>query len=710
MIHYEKDDRGIVTLALDTPDRPLNLIDQRFVDACRRVIAEIEADAHVKGVIFTSAKKTFMVGADIDAIFEENDPGALFDASQALTALFRRLEQLGRPVVAALNGSALGGGLELALACHYRLALANDDMRLGFPEAGLGLMPGAGGVARAVRLAGIQKGWEWLSQNKQYTPEQGLADGMIHELTADMETMMARARAWIKANPSPQAPWDRRDFKIPGGGPAHPRIAPLLAAAPAIVRQETRGNYPAPMAILSAAVEGAQVDFDTACRIESRYFAHLAAGQVSKNMIKAFWYQWNEIKKGQNRPKDIPPRSTTRVGVLGAGMMGHGIAYVSAFADMDVVMVDVSPERAARGLARITKMMQKRVGNGRMTQAQADTIEGRIVATADYDQLEGCDLVIEAVFEERDLKAKVTEMAERVMDPRGVFASNTSTLPITGLAQASRRPQKFIGLHFFSPVPKMQLVEIVVGEKTDETTIAQAYDYVLALDKTPIVVNDSRGFYTTRVFITWVNEALALLAEGTHPQAIEMAGLQAGMPVGPLALLDELSLSLIDHIRQQTLQDVAVGSAEAGEVHTDHPGMVVVDKMLALGRYGRHAGAGFYEYADDAKHLWPGLEKIFKTGREPSSQAAMIERILFAQAVEAARCLGEGVVRLVAEANLGAIWGWGFPPFHGGPLQYIHAYGVAAFVARAKELASMYGARFEPPSLLVKMAEEGQAF
>ncbi len=705
-INYEKDANGIVTLTMDMPDRSANVINPDFVDALAGAIEKLEAEDDLEGVIVASAKKLWLAGADIEVMFASDSAEDHFNGSEHLKAVFRRLETLGKPVVAALTGTALGGGMELALACHYRIALDNDKIKFGFPEVGLGLLPGAGGVARTVRLIGLEASLEWLAQNKKYSPQQALSAGMIHAVASDLDDLKAQARAWIEANPDPKAPWDAvRRYKIPGGAPSHPKIAQMLAVAPAYMRQETKGNYPAPHAIMAAAVEGAQVDFDTASRIESRYFASLAAGQVSKNMINAFWFNLNDIKKGASRPDGIPPQDTHKVGVLGAGMMGHGIAYVSAYAGMEVVMTDATQDDADAGKEKIAAIMQKRVKRGRMTQEAMDDIMGRITATADYSQLDGCDLIIEAVFEDRGLKAKVTKLAEDAMEPNGVFASNTSTLPITSLAEASQRAAKFIGLHFFSPVDKMQLVEIIMGEKTDDETLAKAFDYVLKINKVPIVVNDSRGFYTSRVFGTWVNEGVAMLAEGQHPQAIEMAGVQAGMPVGPLALMDEVSLNLVSHIEKQTAADLAAAGVEAAS----NPAMPVVNTMLELGRPGRAGGAGFYEY-NGSKHLWPGLQEKFPVGDAQLSQQEMVDRLTFIQALETVRCLEEDVLRSVADANIGSIFGWGFAPFHGGTLQFINAYGVSAFVDRAQALADAYGERFTPPQMLKDMAAAGKTF
>ncbi len=707
-INYSQDSDGIVTFTIDMPDRSANVLNPLFYDALAVALDKVTADDSVTGLILVSGKsKIWIAGADIDVSFGSEDPQEVFASTEALKALLRRIETIGVPVVAALNGTALGGGFETALACHYRIALDNDKIKFGFPEVGLGLLPGGGGVVRTGRLIGLQPAMEWLTQNKKYTPKKTLAAGLIHALATDMDDLMAQAKAWIKANPDAKAPWDAvKRYKIPGGGPNHPKVAGMLAIAPAMMRKETKGNLPAPQATLSALVEGANVDFETACRIESRYFTKLATGQVSRNMINAFWTQLNQIKKGKSRPQGVAPQVTKKVGVLGSGMMGHGIAYVSAMAGMDVVMTDATQDGADAGLAKIEKILGKGVKRGRMTEEKAAGILGKINATADYAELDGCDLIIEAVFENRDLKAKVTKLAEDAMDPTGVFASNTSTLPITGLAEASQRPEKFVGLHFFSPVERMQLVEIIVGEKTDDETLAKAFDYVLAIRKVPIVVNDSRGFYTSRVFGTWTNEGMALLAEGNHPQAIEMAGLQAGMPIGPLALLDEVTLSLCKHVRDQAVTDLAA----EGKQHTAHPGEAVMDKMIELGRPGRVGGGGFYDYNGHDKSLWPELTSMFVNGKEPLSQAEMIDRILFAQSVETARCIEEGVLRTAADGNLGAIFGWGYAPHHGGTLQFINAYGLPEFVARAEELAAAYGPRFAPPQLLKDMATNGKTF
>ncbi|MBK8986032.1 MAG: enoyl-CoA hydratase/isomerase family protein [Chloroflexi bacterium] len=707
--HYEKDEQNIVTLTVDMPGRSANVLNDEFGAGFRVALDQLAAETELTGVILTSAKKTFLAGADLEMIVAATEATAVFHNSQQLKAGFRQLETLGKPVVAALNGAALGGGLELALACHHRIAINDPRSKFGFPEVTLGLIPGGGGIVRLTRMIGLQPAFPILSEGPQMNPEAARAAGLVDDLAADHDEMMDKARAWILAHPQAKQPWDQPGYKMPGGDPRRPSITQMLAIAPAILKKQTYGNYPAAEAIMAAAVEGAVVDLDTAARIESRYFAHVATGQTAKNMINAFWFQLNQINAGASRPADAPPQTTQKVGVLGAGMMGHGIAYVSAYAGMDVVLKDVDQARAEAGKAHIEAIANKRVARGKMSQAQKQEILGRITPTGDAADLHGCDLIIEAVFEDRELKAKVTQEAEAQVEETAVFASNTSTLPITGLAEHSLRPANFVGLHFFSPVDKMRLVEIIIGAQTSPETLAKAFDYVLQIRKTPIVVNDSRGFYTSRVFSTYVQEGQALLGEGQHPRAIEMAGLQAGMPVGPLALSDEVSLGLMLHIREQTRKDLAA----EGKTVAAHPSDRVLDVMTGeYGRYGKAKGAGFYEYPANGggKYLWPELQTLFPLQGEKLSQTEMIERLMFVQALETVRCYEEGVLTSVADANIGSIFGWGFAPFKGGTLQYINDYGVAKFVARSEELAQKYGARFQPPALLREMNDKGGTF
>tara|TARA_Y100001001_G_scaffold106632_1_gene104566 strand:- start:4916 stop:6487 length:1572 start_codon:yes stop_codon:yes gene_type:complete len=517
--------------------------------------------------------------------------------------------------------------------------------------------------------------------------------------------MIAKARAFIDANPKCQQPWDQKGFKFPGGAPHHPAMAQKLAIAPAMLKQKTKGCYPAPERILCAAVEGAQVDFDNGSLIETRYFAELVTGQVAKNMTGAFWFQLNAIKAGGSRPDGVGKETFRKVGVLGAGMMGAGIAYSTATRGIDVVLKDVSLENAEKGKSYSEKLLARKVSRGRMTEEQKAKILGRIKATESADDLEGCDLVIEAVFEDSELKARVTREAEPKLVANGIFASNTSTIPITQLAGASRKPENFIGLHFFSPVDRMQLVEIIVGEQTANETLARAFDYVQQIGKIPVVVNDSRGFFTSRVFGTFVNEGIGMLGEGIHPSSIENAALLAGMPVGPLAISDEVSMTLIQHIRNQSKKDTEA----AGGTWNAHPAEAVIDTMVyEHGRKGKAAGAGFYDYpANGKKHLWPELEALFVDAQKARNirLQELKDRILFIQAIETVRCLEEGVLRTVEDANIGSIFGIGYAPWTGGTLQFINQYGVRAFTERATELARAYGERFAPPRLLLERAE-----
>lgn len=708
MIRYEKDDSQIVTLTIDMPGRAVNVINEGLAAAFGEAIDRLAADAAVAGVILTSAKSSFIVGADIEMLQKMSDPAATFAQVEAQKALFRRLERLGKPVVAALNGTALGGGLEVALACHYRVALDRPDSRFGFPEVTLGLLPGGGGIARLTRLLGLQAAFPYLMEGTQLTPKEAAAAGLIQALAADPAEMMQQARAWIQANPQAAQPWDRPGYRLPGGDPQRPQVAQMISVAPAALLQKTFGNYPAPEAILSVMVDGALVDFETASRIESRAFTQLATGPTAKNMINAFWFQLNEIKKGRSRPHEIAPTETKKVGVLGAGMMGHGIAYVSALAGLQVVLKDATAEKAAAGKARIESLLDGRLRQNRITAQQKAAILDRIQVSGAAADLAGCDLVIEAVFENRELKAAVTRETEAHLADDAVFASNTSTLPITGLAAAAARPHNFVGLHFFSPVPQMKLVEIIRGQQTSDRALAKAFDFVLKIQKTPIVVNDSRGFYTSRVFTLYVYEGMAMLAEGQPARTIEMAGMQAGMPIGPLAVSDEVNLGLALEVRELARRELAA----EGRTLPGHPADEVLQKMVREAqRAGKAQGAGFYEYPTGGKkYLWPGLRDLFPASGEKLSQHEMIERLMFVQALETARCYAEGVVTSAADANLGSILGWGFAPFKGGTLQYINDYGLPAFVRRSQQLAAKYGDRFSPPALLVEMAARGATF
>ncbi|MFJ9589384.1 3-hydroxyacyl-CoA dehydrogenase NAD-binding domain-containing protein [Streptomyces acidicola] len=727
-IRWEQDDTGVVTLVLDDPDQSANTMNQAFRASIKAIAdrAEAEKDS-IRGIIYTSAKKTFFAGGDLKDMIQAGPENAqqAFDTGMEIKNSLRRIETLGKPVVAAINGAALGGGYEIALASHHRVALDAPGSRIGLPEVTLGLLPAGGGVTRTVRLMGIADALlKVLLQGTQYSPRRALDNGLVHEVAATPEEMLAKARAFIDANPESQQPWDKAGYKIPGGTPAHPKFAANLPAFPANLRKQLNGApYPAPRNILATAVEGSQVDFETAQTIEARYFTELVTGQTAKNMIQAFFFDLQAVNSGANRPRGIEPRQVRRVAVLGAGMMGAGIAYSCARAGIEVVLKDVSVQAAEKGRSHSEKLCAKAVSRGRTTQEKADALLARITPTADPADLAGCDAVIEAVFEDPALKRKVFQEIEPVVAPDALLCSNTSTLPITTLAEGVERQTDFIGLHFFSPVDKMTLVEIIRGERTGDEALARAFDLVRQINKTPIVVNDSRGFFTSRVIGHFINEGVAMVGEGIEPASIEQAAGQAGYPAKVLSLMDELTLTLPRKIRNETKRAVE----EAGGTWTAHPAEAVIDRMVdEFGRTGRGDGAGFYDYGPDGGRgrLWPGLREHFggSGGRPPGKHSTkpgyaipfedMQERMLFSEALDTVRLLEEGVLTSVADANIGSVFGIGFPGWTGGVLQYINGYdgGLPGFVARARELAERYGERFTPPALLVEKAERGERF
>jgi 3-hydroxyacyl-CoA dehydrogenase/enoyl-CoA hydratase/3-hydroxybutyryl-CoA epimerase len=704
-INLNLGDDGILVATMDLPGRPMNVVGDELMTGIAAAVERL-ADPAVKGLILTSAKADFCAGGDLDRMSKWTTPQEPFDASLAMKQVLRQLELQGKPVVAAINGHALGGGLEIALACHARIAIADPRLKIGQPEVKLGLLPGGGGTVRLPRLVGIQQALQICGEGGDLSPAKALGMGLLTAVAQDRDELMAQARAWITANPKAKQPWDLPKFRMPGGDSRSPAMAQLFAIAPSIASAKSQGNYPAVQHIMSSLFEGGLMDFDNACVVESRYFAACAMSPESRNMIGTLWYQLNAIKKGASRPAGIAPSKVRKLGVLGAGMMGAGIAYVSAKAGIDVVLLDSTLEAAERGKGYSQGLLDKALKRGRSTPEKRDALLARITPTADFAALAGCDLVIEAVFEDRAVKAEVTRQAQAVLGADVVFASNTSTLPITGLAQASLKPANFIGLHFFSPVDKMPLVEIIVGKDTSDATLARGFDYVLQIGQTPIVVNDSRGFYTSRVFGTYVMEGIAMLKEGVHPRSIEAAGLQAGMPMPPLALQDEVSLSLGLHVAEQTRKDLAA----EGKPYTEHPGMGVVRQLCEIGRIGKKAGKGFYDWHADGKQLWPELAALYPVAAQQPAQRELMDRLMFAQANEAARCVEEGVLRSTADGNIGSIFGWGFAPFQGGALQFINAMGAAAFVARARELAAAHGPRFAPAAVVVRQAETGGRF
>jgi len=700
-------DDGVLVATMDVPGRPMNVVGEGLMAGLAAAVDRL-AGADAKGLVLTSAKADFCAGGDLDRIARWTRPEEAFQAVQDMKAVLRRLETQGKPVVAALNGHALGGGLEIALACHARIALDDERLKIGQPEVKLGLLPGGGGTVRMPRLIGIQAALKVLAEGGDLSPRKAQAMGLLTALAKDRDDLMARARAWIAEHPTARQPWDEPKFRFPGGDSRAPAVAAMWSVAPAVAAAKDWGNYPAVRHIMSSVFEGGLLGFDAASEVESRYFAACATSQVCRNLVGTLWFQLNGLRKGASRPAGPPRTPVRRLGVIGAGMMGAGIAHAAAVAGVEVVLLDSSAEAAERGKEHARGLLDAAVKKGRSHPQRRDEALARILPGTDFAALAGCELVIEAVFEDRAVKADVTARAEAVLGPEAVFASNTSTLPITGLASASVRPAQFIGLHFFSPVHRMPLVEIIVGHETSDETLARGFDFVQQIGKTPIVVNDSRGFFTSRVFGTYVMEALAMLAEGVHPRRIEVAGQQAGMPMPPLALQDEVSLSLSLHVADQTRRDLAA----EGPTVAEHPGTAVIRRLCALGRIGRKAGQGFYDWPSGAqgeRRLWPGLAELYPPAAAQPAQAELQDRLMFAQANEAARCLEEGVLRSIADGNVGSIMGWGFAPFEGGALQFIASRGVGPFVARCRELAAAHGPRFEPAALLVRLAEQGRA-
>ena len=707
MIRYERDDEGVVTLTMDDPGAGANTMNDTYVRAMGETVDRLEAERdEITGVVLASAKKTFFAGGnltDLQSVTAET-AGEFFTGIEGIKAQLRRLEQLGKPVVAAINGAALGGGLELALATHHRIAVDDPKVKLGLPEVTLGLLPGGGGVTRLVRMLGIQEAlMGWLLQGQQYAPAQAHAKGVVDQLVATREELVPAAKAWIREHQDDETaavkPWDAKGYKIPGGTPSVPKFAANLPAFPANLRKTLKGApTKSPRAILAAAVEGSQVDFDTASRIESRYITELAAGRESTAMIQAFFFDLQAINSGKLRPEGVERRQVGKVGVLGAGMMGAGIAYSAAMSGIEVVLKDVSIEGAQKGKSYSEKLLAKRVERGKMDQGKADAVLARITPTADVNDLAGVDAVIEAVFEDYDLKKQVFAEVEAVVGPDTLLCSNTSTLPITSLQEFSSRPKDFIGLHFFSPVDKMQLVEIIRGEQTSDEATARAIDIVQQIRKIPVVVGDGRGFYTSRVFGTLILEGAVAVAEGIDPMVVERAATTAGFPAPPLAMLDEVSLTLTQHIRAEA--DKA--AAAEGTTLPKGPGEELIDTMVAEGRKGRAAGAGMYDYpADGPKVLWPGLRERFAKGTQVPLRDLQ-DRYLFIMALETAGCFEDGVLTDTPSANIGGIFGIGFPPHTGGPATFMTNYegGLAGFVARADELADTYGERFRPSEWL----------
>jgi len=704
LFEFAVGDDGIGIVTLNQVNNPTNLFSGEFIDAFLTVSEKALADESIKGVIVTSGRSMFMPGADLRELNTlGSDPEAQLNDSLKMHRRFRGIETGGKPFVAAINGTAMGGGLELCLSCHHRIVLNNPKIKLGFPEAKVGLLPGGGGTVKAPYLLGFQNGLMYLLQGTEVRPQKALKDGLIDALAETQEELIAKAKEWIHNNPTPVQPWDNKKYRIPGGGFWSPGGVQTLTGAVGNVSKMSHGNYPAQKYILKVVHDGLQIPIDRALEVEARYFTKLVSSKEAKNMIRTGFLEMQKARKGIARPKGAPKYEVKKLGILGAGMMGAGIAYVSAKAGMDVVLKDVTVEGAEKGKAYSKKLLDKAIARKRSTPEKAEALLSKIQTTADPKSVAGCDLVIEAVFEDPQLKATVTKETEAVLGADKVYSSNTSTIPITALAKASERPENFIGIHFFSPVDKMPLVEIIVGEKTSDKAIAAAVDYTVAIKKIPIVVNDKRGFFTSRCFGTFCAEGVFLLEEGVPAAMIENVAKRNGMPVGPLAVIDEVTLTLGLHVyKSDPTPNKPADQVRSYEIQKD-----LVENH---GRKGKKYGAGFYDYSENgSKRLWKGLKAIYNENVDYLDKETVGKRIMHRQAIEAYRCLEEGVLKSVVDGDLGSVLGWGFPIYTGGALSYIDFIGIEQFVADCDDFTQRFGARFAVPDSLRALAAAGKS-
>jgi 3-hydroxyacyl-CoA dehydrogenase/enoyl-CoA hydratase/3-hydroxybutyryl-CoA epimerase len=700
MIRYQKDTNDIVTLTLDMDGRLSNILNHEISDALVPVVRHLQKEKSsraLRGIIITSAKKNFLTGGDLEYLYQLQDSKKVFAYSEQMKKVFRDLERPGVPVVAAINGNALGTGFELALACHHRIVLDHPKIQLGHPEVELGLMPGAGGIIRLMWLLGIEKAFPVLEGGRSYSPAEALELGLIDEVASGKRLMIEQAKNWILQNQEGRRKWDTEQGRIPGGGANTPRGGMLIRTLSAEIIKKYQNRFPASRAILNTLAEGSKVDFDTACRLESRYYAELVAGKVCKNMIKTFWFDYNAVRDGENRPKGFGRFRPKKVGVIGAGLMGSGIAVTCVLNDLDVVLKDVSKPIAQRGKDMAHQRLKSLATSGIISQAEVPDLLNKISTTELPEDFSNCDLVIEAVFENVNVKAKVTREAETFMDKYSFLGTNSTSIPITNLANASIRPENYVGLHFFYPAEEVPLVEIVRGKQTSDETIARAFDFVRVLRKIPIIVKDDWGFYAARTRNTYILEGITMLQEGYSPAFIDNMGILAGMPRGPLQTADEISLKLVRKYEQQAADHY-------GPKYIQHPAVAVLDRMLNdLNRPGGKTRRGFYETDESGRSwFWEGLEEHFPSSPQKSSAKELMERFLFAQVLEALWCLQEHVITSVPEANLGSIYGWGFPSSKGGVLQYIRDYGLKAFIRRAGQMEKKFGPRFKLPSILKK--------
>lgn len=708
---------NVAILSINVANQAMNVLNDESIPALAKALEQAYSDPEAKGIIITSERPEFIAGADLRMILNNNGkaPEELYQLSRSLNTIFRKMETNGKPIVAAINGTALGGGYEVCLACHHRVAINNPKALIGLPEVTIGLLPGGGGTQRLPRMIGLEMAAPLLLEGKKVSPKEALSLGMIDELVDSHEAMMEKAFAWINANPVTLQPWDeinrktgkiqaKENYKVPNGNILSPKGVQLMMGGTALTMTKTNGNYPSPIAIMSCVYEGLLVNIDRGLIIEARHFVKVANSSVAKNLIRTMFFGLNEVNKGVNRPKNIEKTEVKKLGILGAGMMGSGIAYVSAMAGIEVVLKDISLEAAEKGKQYARTLLEKAISKGKMSTEKANGILGLIKTTDNYTELEGADLIIEAVFENTQLKAEVSKAAELFLKKdSGVFASNTSTLPISNLAKATIQPDKFIGIHFFSPVDRMQLVEIIMGKETSDYALAVAMDFVKKIRKTPIVVNDSQGFYTSRVFFTYTSEGIELLKDGVNPVVIENIAKQMGMPVGPLAVSDEVALDLAYKIAQAAVDE--------GLLSPNDTTYQVSKQFTEMGRLGKKAKAGFYTYPENGKkYLWEGLADIFPLKEEQLAVEEIKKRLLYRQALETVKCVEEGVIRKYLDADLGSIFAWGFPAYLGGTLSFVDTVGIKTFVAEADRLADTYGERFRPTDKLRAMAEAGRGF
>lgn len=707
MIRYKKDIDNIITLTLDMEGRNINIINHKIGAQFTPVMQHLKdekARGSLRGIIITSAKNNFLAGGDLDYLHEVTDPEAIFDFSQNMQKFFRDLESPGVPVVAAINGSALGTGFELALACHYRVAIDNPKTRLGHPEVTLGIMPGGGGVIRMLWTLGVEKAYHVLADGKRFLPKEALEAGIVDVLAKDEKEMLYIAKQWLLENQEGRRTWDTNNGKIPGGRAKNNELGQRISLLTAQLMRDTENNYPAPAAILNTLTEGSLVDFDTACRIESRYFTELVKSREAKNMIKAFWYDFNAIKEGSSRPKGYGKFRVKKVGIIGAGLMGSSVAFICLMNRMEVVLKDISKAVAEKGKDLCQQKLNRMVEKGKLTSLQVPKILKKINTTDNAAKFKDCDIIIEAVFENQNVKANVTREAEMHLDEYSIFATNTISIPITKLATASARPENFVGLHFFAPADEVPLVEVVRGKRTSNEAIAKAFDFIKAIRKIPIVVKDNWGFFAARVQNTFILEGITLLQEGYAPALIENLSLQAGMPKGALALADNLSLNIVLQYENQAAEIY-------GSKYIRHPAVDVLLKMIKdLNRQGKKMRAGFYDYQKVSQQLWQELDNHFPSHSNSIAKHEIIERLLFVQVIEAFWCLQEGIIKTEEEGNLGSIFGWGFPAFKGGVYQFVTDYGINDFIKKCELLEKKLGPRFQVPKRLRKMAlmEVGQ--